>query len=176
MSKRKARAARVAGAPMPKGEQMKVEAALASSKVELRQMEKAITIYKDELTRTMIRPRPIGEIPEYKRRQIAARSALVERLSQNGITPKDLENEYQKGYDNARADLTSFCMQFFYCGAAIAAHNLFGFGETRIERLLTEMQRVMTEEIDREDIRERCKRETGVDVIERGYDSMSMGV
>lgn len=170
MSKRKSRNARVVGTPMPKGEQMKVEAALAASKVELRQMEKAMTIYKDEMTRK-VSPRPIGEIPEYKRRQIAARSALVQRLSQNGITPKDLENEYQKGYDNARADLTSFCMQFFYCGAAIAAHNLFGFGETRIERLLTEMQRVMTEEIDREDIRERCKRETGVDVIERGFDN-----
>ena len=84
--------------------------------------------------------------------------------------------EYQKGYENARADLTSFCMQFFYCGAAIAAHKLFGFGETRIERLLTEMQRVMTEEIDREDIRERCKRETGVDVIEKGFDSLTMEV
>lgn len=171
MSKRKSRAARVTGTPMSKGEQMIETTAAAASKVELRRMEKTLKVYKDELTRATASPAPFGVIPEYKRRQIAARSALVERLSQNGITPKDLENEYQKGYDNARHDLTSFCMQFFYCGAAIAAHNLFGFGETRIERLLTEMQRVMSEEIDREDIRERCKRETGVDIIEGGFDN-----
>lgn len=109
-------------------------------------------------------------MPEYKKHQLAKKQAMVERLSKNGITPKDLENEYQKGYDNARQDLTSFCFQFFYCAAAIASHNLYGFGESRIERLLSEMQRIMEEEISREDIRERCRRETGVDVIESGYD------
>lgn len=110
-------------------------------------------------------------MPEYLKRKIAAENALIDRLSQNGITPKDLEREYQKGYDNARKDLTSFCMQFFYCAVAMASHNLFGFGPTRIERLLLEMQRIMSEEVDREDIRERCKRETGVDVIEQGFDN-----
>ena len=94
-----------------------------------------------------------------------------EALFRNGITTKDLEREYDTGYKQARRELTSFTMMMFYCATAIAAHRLFGFGEARITRLLDDIQRIMTEEIGTEDMIERCKRETGMDIIEDGYDN-----
>lgn len=94
-----------------------------------------------------------------------------EALFRNGITAKDLQREYDTGYKQARKELTSFAMMMFYCATAIAAHRLFGFGETRIARLLDDIQQIMTEEIGTEDIIERCRRETGIDVIEDGYDN-----
>lgn len=62
-------------------------------------------------------------------------------------------------------------MRFFYSAAAIASHRLFGFGETRICRLLDDIQLIMTEEITTYDIIQRCKDETGVDIFENDYDS-----
>lgn len=99
------------------------------------------------------------------------REEKKEALFRNGITTKDLEREYDIGYKQARQELTSFAMQMFYCAAAISAHRLFGFGETRITRLLDDIQQIMTEEIGTEDMIERCRRETGIDIEEGGYDN-----
>lgn len=104
-------------------------------------------------------------------RRDAAKQAAIERLSRNGITPKDLENEYRRGYDDARKDLTAFTMRMFYCAAALAARELHGFGEQRIIRLLNRIQQIMTEEICTADIAERLRRETGIDIFDSDYDN-----
>lgn len=104
-------------------------------------------------------------------RRDAAKQAAIERLSRNGITPKDLENEYRRGYDTARKELTSFTMRMFYCAAALAAHELHGFGERRIIRLLDRIQQIMTEEICTADITQRLRRETGIDIFDSDYDN-----
>ena len=110
-------------------------------------------------------------LPAWKKAKIARDQACIERLSKNGITPKDLEDEYKRGYDAARHDLTRMTMQFFYSAIAIATHRIFKFGETRIYRLLDAVQQIMCEEITTADIRERCKDETGVDIILNEYDN-----
>lgn len=104
-------------------------------------------------------------------RRDAAKQAAIERLSRNGITPKDLENEYKRGYDDASHDLTGFAMRMFYCAAALAAHELHGFGERRIIRLLDRIQQIMTEEICTADITQRLRRETGIDIFDSDYDN-----
>lgn len=38
------------------------------------------------------------DVPEWKKQKIAARAATVERLSQQGISPKDLRAEFDKGF------------------------------------------------------------------------------
>lgn len=99
------------------------------------------------------------------------REEKKEALFRNGITAKDLAREYETGYKQARQDLTSFAMMMFYCATAIATHRLFGFGEARITRLLDDIQQIMTEEIGTEDMIERCKRETGIEIEDSGYDN-----
>lgn len=101
----------------------------------------------------------------------AAKKAAIARLSRNGITPKDLEQEYQRGYDAARKELTSFTMRMFYCACGLALHDLYGFGETRIIRTLDRVQEIMTEEICTADIADRLKRETGIEIFDTDYDN-----
>ena len=104
-------------------------------------------------------------------RRDAAKQAAIERLSRNGITPKDLENEYRRGYDDARKDLTSFTMRMFYCAIGLATHELYGHGETRIILTLDRVQEIMTEEICTADIMQRLKQETGIDIFDTEYDN-----
>lgn len=101
----------------------------------------------------------------------AAKKAAIARLSRNGITPKDLEDEYKRGYDEARKELTSFTMRMFYCAIGLATHELYGHGETRIIRTLDRVQEIMTEEICTADIAARLKRETGIEIFDTDYDN-----
>lgn len=90
----------------------------------------------------------------------AAKKAAIARLSRNGITPKDLEDEFKRGYDAARKELTEFTMRMFYCAIGLATHELYGHGETRIIRTLDRVQEIMTEEICTADIAARLNRQT----------------
>lgn len=163
MSKRKHRFAgakvtpkKITGLPSTRGGSPMIHplTIMETSKVELRQQANALRRQQAELYDI-----------------INARVAVSQRLSKNGITPKDLEDEFKRGYDAARSDLTRMTMQFFYSAIAIATHRLFKFGETRIYRLLDAVQQIMCEEITTVDIRARCKEETGVDIIENEYDN-----
>lgn len=92
-------------------------------------------------------------------------------MEKNGITQADLKAEYDKGYAAARRDLAVFTMRMFYSAIAISLHRLFKFGETRILRVLDDVQWIMTEEICADDIIARCKSETGIDICNGDYDS-----
>lgn len=112
-------------------------------------------------------------IPEWKREQLRRKQVVNTRLIQNGITLQDLADQYNKGRKDATKEyvdkLLLYQQKFFYSAAAIAAHDLFGFGKERGLRLLDRIQEIMCEEISTGDIIERCKRETGVDVFEEEY-------
>ena len=117
--------------------------------------------------------RAIAELPEWKKAELARKTALANRLAQNGITAKDLADEYERGKKDATTEyvdkLLPYQQKFFYSAAAIAAHDLFGFGKDRAMRLLDRIQEIMCEEISTGDIIQRCKRETGVDCFEEEY-------
>lgn len=112
-------------------------------------------------------------LPAWKKAQIARDQAYIERLTKNGITGQDLDDAYVRGRKEATKEyadkLLPYQQKFFYCAAALASHELFGFGETRIIRLLDRVQQIMCEEISTGDIIERCKAETGVDLFEEEY-------
>lgn len=101
----------------------------------------------------------------------AARQAVIERLSQQGISPADLKAEYEKGYKKGRSEMTSFQMRMFYCACGLALHEQLKFGETRIIRILDRIHEIMTEEISAVDIGERLMRETGIEIFDTDYDS-----
>lgn len=99
------------------------------------------------------------------------RIALIEK---NGITAKDLKHSYEEGQQAAMRVPVNYVMNMFFCACAIALHREFGFGEKRIMRVLTATEKIMIEELTTEDITERCKRETGleVDVRDEGFDDI----
>ena len=64
------------------------------------------------------------------------RQKECERIEKNGITIKDLEANYQKGYSagfNAAAEPTYRTMLAAFC---LALHEVYGFGEKRILKAL----------------------------------------
>lgn len=114
-----------------------------------------------------------ASIPEWKKAELAAKVAYASNLAKNGITQEDLDKAYKQGMADMQEKYVSerldYMQKFFYSACAIAAHNLFGFGRDRGERLLDETERIMTEEITTEDIIKRCKRETGIDIVAGNY-------
>ena len=80
--------------------------------------------------------RAINDVPEWKKRQIAARARLVERLSQQGITPEDVKREYDRGFEEgfkaAAEPITKGC----YAAVCLALSEIFGFGRVRCRRVL----------------------------------------
>jgi len=115
----------------------------------------------------------LATVPAWKRDQLARKQAVRERLMKNGITEQDLTDAYERGRKDATKEyvdkLLPFQQKFFYSAAAIAAHDLFGFGKDRGLRLLERIQEIMCEEISTGDIIDRCKRETGVDCFEEEF-------
>lgn len=97
------------------------------------------------------------------------KQARYAKLEKNGITVKDLEENYKKGKHDALAWASEYYQPFFYSAIAIALHREFKFGETRMIRALETVQQIMTEEICTADIIERCRRETGLDIVGGGW-------
>lgn len=99
--------------------------------------------------------------PEAHKLTNRERLAIIEK---NGITAKDLERSFEDGKQAALRIKTQYVMNMFLCANAIALHRKFKFGKVRIARALRETERIMVEELTTEDITERCKRETGIEI------------
>lgn len=76
------------------------------------------------------------EIPEWKKKQIALRTATLERISKQGISPQDLKAEYDKGFEEgfraAAEPITKGC----YAAVCLALKELYGFGSGRCMKVL----------------------------------------
>jgi hypothetical protein len=145
--------------------------ARADAKQKKAALKDAAVQYQRDMKHGGVNARTALSNPAYLAQHIAAEKKRREAWEKNGITKEDLKTEYERGRSDAQKDLTRFTMRFFYSAAAIASHRLFGFGETRICRLLDDIQLIMTEEITTCDIIQRCKDETGIDIFENDYDS-----
>lgn len=97
------------------------------------------------------------------------KQARYAKLEKNGITVKDLEENYNKGKHDALKWASEYYQPFFYSAIAIVLHRDLKFGETRMVRFLEAVQQIMTEEICTADIIERCRRETGLDIVGGGW-------
>lgn len=63
-------------------------------------------------------------------------------------------------------------MNSFYASIAIALHRRHGFDEDQITDVLDDVQQIMTEEITVHDLVNRCREETGLEIVqavEEGY-------
>lgn len=57
-------------------------------------------------------------------------------MAKNGITQRDLDEAYHKGYQAALSHTTNYCLKDAYAAFLMAAHEEFGFGRERCKRLL----------------------------------------
>ena len=86
----------------------------------------------------------------------------VERMKKSGITARDLEDERAIGYQNGWA--TVFYLSACYAAVALTLHEQCGADAQQIESFLERIDELGYEEISRQDILNRCARETGLDV------------
>ena len=60
----------------------------------------------------------------------------INAMCKQGISPKDLQDAYDKGYDEGVKRASDYCLKDAYAGFLMAAHDVFGFGRDRCRRLL----------------------------------------
>lgn len=60
----------------------------------------------------------------------------INAMCKNGITPKDLQDAYDKGYKAGVDHASDYSTKDAYAAFLLAAHEVFGFGRKRCRRLL----------------------------------------
>lgn len=79
--------------------------------------------------------------------QQMSRDAKKAALIRNGITIKDLEDNYNDGWEKGFAQGTTTTGSVVYAAIGIALHDLFGFGHKRILRALQAVDKHVCEDI-----------------------------
>lgn len=69
----------------------------------------------------------------YQRMNAEQKTAL---MCKQGISPKDLQEAYEKGRDEGIKMASSYCLKDAYAAFLMAAHDVYGFGRKRCKRLL----------------------------------------
>ena len=109
--------------------------------------------------------REAANVPEWKRRQIAARAATVERLTQQGISPKDLKAEYDKGFEAgfkaAAEPITKGC----YAAVCLALKELHGFGHKRCMEVLRHIDDQLIYTMDGQELADRVLDEMKLEIL-----------
>lgn len=86
--------------------------------------------------------------------------ALMASLAKNGITAKDLEDQYNAGIKVGQ-DTTA---HNFTAAMCIALHELFGFGPTRYRRLTDRMYEIMVNSFTSAELRDKAIRSLGIKI------------
>ena len=73
------------------------------------------------------------QLPKWQKLPLDQR---INAMCKNGITPRDVDEAYQKGYKEGVDRATDFCLKDAYAAFLLAAHEEFGFGRDRCRRLL----------------------------------------
>ena len=106
-----------------------------------------------------------ADVPAWKVRQIAARAAATERLSQQGISPKDLKAEYDRGFDEgfmaAAEPITKGC----YAAVCLALRELHGFGSKRCMAVLRHIDEHLVYTMDGQEMADRVLDEMGLTIM-----------
>lgn len=85
-------------------------------------------------------------------------------LVKNGITPKDLEENFKKGYAAAANSLGGYFQRQLYSAFALALHELHGFGRKRALEVLVKTRQIILDYPACGDIMERVEKEMGLEI------------
>lgn len=75
-----------------------------------------------------------------------------EQLFRNGITIEDLEKEYKSGFQDGFSKASPFTVKTCYAAAALALHELHGFGRERVRKVLERMDNHVVDTLVSEEI------------------------
>lgn len=84
------------------------------------------------------------------------------RLVQNGITPKDLEEEFQRGREIGFKEEAEPIIKSCYAGICIALHDEFGFGENRCFRAIKAVDEKIIWALNHQELVEETLKKTGL--------------
>lgn len=75
----------------------------------------------------------------------AAKCRVHERMSQNGITPADVDAAFGRGYDEGCMKMSKSFGNIYIAAMVLALNDLYGFGAERACRIMDRMNEYMTE-------------------------------
>lgn len=73
------------------------------------------------------------QLPKWQKLPLDQR---INAMCKNGITPRDVDAAYEKGYKEGVDRASDSCLKDAYAAFLLAAHEVFGFGRDRCRRLL----------------------------------------
>lgn len=83
-------------------------------------------------------------------------------LVQNGITPKDLEDEFHRGREIGFKEASLPILKSCYAGICIALHDEFGFGESRCFRAIKAVDEKIVWALNHQELVEEVLQKTGL--------------
>lgn len=88
--------------------------------------------------------------PAYRRGMTAEdmRKAFVK----NGITPEDLQQNYEIGLSEGRTEGIEFAIKTVYAASALALNEIAGWGHKRCARFMRRMDEIVTTTITSDDV------------------------
>ena len=91
-------------------------------------------------------------VPEWKKRELKEKMAAAERLAQGGITPKDLQAAYDKGFNEGFHAAAHPIIKGIYAGVCLALNEKHGFGAKRCGDILKLVDEKVLYSLDGQDL------------------------
>lgn len=88
----------------------------------------------------------------------------IARLIQNGITPADLEAEYEKGREEGFRQAAMPIIKSCYAAIGAALHDQFGFGEERCFRAIKAMDEKIIWALNNQELVDETLEKTGLTI------------
>lgn len=88
--------------------------------------------------------------PAYRRNMTAEdmRKAFIK----NGITPEDLQHNYELGLSDGRNEGIEFTIKTVYAASALALNEIAGYGHKRVTRFMRRMDEIVTTAITSDEV------------------------
>lgn len=86
----------------------------------------------------------------------------IKALLKNGITPEDLEREYQKGFEAGFKAGAPMTFKSIYAAVCMALHDLHGFGHDRCAKVLMAVDEHVANSLTSQELIEEAWRKIGL--------------
>lgn len=86
----------------------------------------------------------------------------IKALLKNGITPEDLEKEYQKGFEAGFKAGAPVAFKAIYAAVCMALHDLHGFGHDRCAKVLMAVDEHVANSLTSEELIDEAWKKVGL--------------
>lgn len=96
------------------------------------------------------------------RSMLLTKEQRIEALVKNGITPRDLEKEYERGFKAGFREAAPATFKAVYAAVCVALHDLHGFGHDRCAKVLMAVDDIVVNALTSEEIIEEVWQKIGL--------------